>query len=70
MLNIQIDNPELEESIQQCYGDDFESIAKAFFAFIQQERIKRDIGVSITQLDSGEGIPMRAVMQEIRAKYE
>lgn len=70
MLNIQIDSPALEESIKQCYGADTESIARAFLAFIQQERIKQDIGVSIAQLDSGEGIPLRTVMQDIRAKYE
>jgi len=70
MLNIQIDNPELEQSIAQLYGDNTEPLAEAFAAFLQQEKIKRDIGVSITQLDSGEGVPLRRAMREIRAKYE
>lgn len=70
MLNIQIDNPELEQRVKETYGDDLQSIAQAFSAFIQQERIKRDIGISITQLEAGEGVPMDSVMREIRAQYE
>lgn len=70
MLNIQIDNPELERCVKETYGDDMQSVARAFSAFIQQERLNRDIGISIAQLDAGEGIPMKAAMQEIRAKYE
>jgi len=70
MLNIQIDNPELEQQVKETYGDDLQSVAQAFSAFIQQERIKRDVGVSIAQLDAGKGLPMKTVMQEIRSKYE
>jgi len=69
MLNIQINNPELEESIKQTYGDDVQSIANAFGEFIQQQRIRQDIAVSIKQLDAGEGIAMAEVMQGIRSQY-
>jgi len=54
MLNIQIDNPELEENIKQTYGDDVQSMASAFGEFIKQQRIRQDIAVSIKQLDAGE----------------
>ena len=70
MLNIHIDNPELEQDIKQTYGDDTKSIARAFFEFIRQQKIKQDIGVSIEQLESGEGIALGDVMKDIRAKYE
>ena len=70
MLNIQIDNPELERSVKETYGDDANAIAQDFLAFIQKERVRRDVGVSIAQLESGEAVPMGTVMQEIRAKYE
>ena len=70
MLNIQIDNPELEKSIKQTYGDDTKSIGKAFFDFIQQQKLKQDIGVSIQQLDDGKAIPMENVMRDIQGKYE
>jgi len=70
MLHIQIDNPELEESIKQTYGDDTKSIAKAFFDFIQQQKHKQDIGVSIEQLDEGKAIPMENMMRDIQGKYE
>ena len=70
MLNIQIDNPELEKSIKRAYGDDTQSIAIAFSEFIQQQKIKRDIGISIKQLNAGEGIPLADAIGEIRAKYE
>jgi len=70
MLNIHIDNPELEKNIKQTYGEDTKSIAKAFFEFIQQKKIKQDVDISIEQLDTGEGIPLGEVMDSIRAKYE
>ena len=70
MLNILIDNPELERSIKQTYGEDNNSIARAFAEFIQQQRVKQDIGVSIEQLDAGEGIPMAEAINDIRSKYE
>ncbi len=70
MLNIQIDNPELEQSLKQTYGEDSQSIARAFAEFVQQQRIKQDIGVSIEQLEAGEGIPLSQAINEIRGSYE
>jgi len=69
MLNIQIDNLELEANIKQTYGDDVQSVANAFGEFIQQQRIRQDIAVSIKQLDAGEGIAMAEVMEGIRRQY-
>lgn len=56
MLNIQIDNPELEQYLKQAYGENSQSIARVFAEFVQQQRIKQDIGVSIEQLEAGEGV--------------
>ena len=70
MLNIRIDNPELERSIKQTFGEDNGSLVKAFAEFIQQQRIKQDIGVSIEQLDAGEKIPLGKAIADIRTKYE
>ena len=70
MLNLQINNIELEEQLLRRFGQDTESIARAFLEFLRQERIREDIDVSVSQLAAGEGVPMRAVLQEIRAKYE
>ncbi len=70
MLNIQIDNPELENNIRKTYGNDLNSIAGAFSEFILQQKIKQDIGVSIQQLEKGEAEPLEQVMRCIRAEYE
>ena len=70
MLNIQIDNPELEKNIKQTYGEDTQLLASAFLDFIQQKRIKQDIGISIKQLDDGESLPLGDVMKAIRTRYE
>jgi len=70
MLNICIDNPELEKNIRQTYGEDTISIANAFSEFIHQQKIKQDIGISIEQLDAGEGLTLGNVMEDVRAKYE
>ena len=70
MLNIEIDNPELEENLKQLFGNNQQSIARAFAEFVQQRNIKQDIGVSIAQLDAGEGAPLHQAMQAVRRKYE
>lgn len=66
MLNIEIDNPELEESLKQLYGNNQQSIASAFADFVQQRKIKQDIGVSIAQLATGESFSLHQVMQSIQ----
>jgi hypothetical protein len=70
MLNIHIDDPELERDIRQTFGDDARSIARAFSRFIQQQRIRQDIGVSIEQLEAGESTALGDVVKDIRTKYE
>ena len=70
MLNIQINNPDLEKSLKQVYGNNTESMAQAFLQFLQQQEIQRDISISIRQLDAGEGVALSNVIQDIRLKYE
>ena len=70
MLNIEINNPELEESLKQPYGNNKQSLVTAFADFVQQRNIKQDIGISISQLDAGEAMPLQDVMQALRKTYE
>ena len=70
MLNIAINNPELEENLKQLYNNNEQLIADVFADFVRQRKIKQDIGISITQLELGEGLPLREVKQTIRKKYE
>jgi hypothetical protein len=35
MLNIEINNPELEESLKQLYGNNKQSLVSAFADFVQ-----------------------------------
>ena len=70
MLNIRIDDPELEQSLKQTFGEDTRSIARAFSRFIQQQKIQQDISVSIEQLETGESSVLADVVKDIRAEYE
>jgi len=70
MLNIKIDNPELERNIKQTFGDDVQSLSRAFAEFVKQKQVRQDIEISIKQLDDGEAIEMKDVIGEIRSKYE
>ena len=70
MLNIQIDNPELEQTLKQTYGNNANIIAEEFCRFLQQQRIRQDISISIEQLDAGHGISLNEAMKKVRAKYE
>ncbi len=70
MLNIEINNPELEENLKQLYGNNKQSLVTAFADFVQQRKIKQDIGTSISQFDAGEALPLQDVMQALRKEYE
>lgn len=70
MLSIQIDNPELEKSIRQVFGGNEDLISSAFVEFVQLQKVKQDIGISIRQLDAGNAKSLKHVMRDIRAKYE
>lgn len=70
MLSIQIDNPELEKSIKQIFGSNDDLISSAFMEFVQLQKVKQDVGISIKQLDAGHAKSLRSVMKDIRAKYE
>lgn len=70
MLSIQIDNPELEKSIKQVFGDNENIIGSAFVEFIQLQKMKQDVAISIKQLDSGNAKSLKNVMKNVRAKYE
>ncbi|MGR9117533.1 MAG: hypothetical protein ACU85E_17445 [Gammaproteobacteria bacterium] len=68
MLNIEIDNPELEANLKQLFGNNQQSIARAFAKFVLQQKIKQDVEMSIKPLDAGEGLSLTLVVQTIRNK--
>jgi hypothetical protein len=70
MLNIEIDDTEIENSIKQLYGENTVTIKNAFVEFIQQQKNKYDIGISIKELDQGESIDLATVVKEISSKYD
>ncbi|MGM0594615.1 MAG: hypothetical protein ACQETD_08770 [Pseudomonadota bacterium] len=70
MMNIRLDDPTLEESINKLFGSDERRIAQAFSEFLFHHQLKEDIGISIEQLDAGKGESLKEAMQTIRDKYE
>ena len=70
MLQFQIDDFEIEESIKEKYGENTEYLIQDFIHFLKQKRIQSDVSVSIEQLNNNEGIKISAVMEELRGKYE
>lgn len=70
MLNIRIEDPEIEKNIRQTCGNDPNVIATAFFDFVKQQKIKKDIGISLEEIADGKGIPLSEVIRDISNKYE
>ena len=70
MLNLKIDDPELENSLRQAYGNNDQSIIDAFTQFVKQQKIKRDVTISKEQVGKGEIIELDKVIEDICAKYE
>jgi len=70
MLKFQIDDSELEETIQNNFGNNTDRLVQEFISFIREKKIKEDVSVSVEQLNQGKGIPMSVVMEDLRNKYE
>ena len=70
MLNLQINDPELEQNLRQAYGNDNQSIIEAFSQFVKQQRIKQDITVSKEQAINAEVIELDEMVAPICARYK
>ena len=70
MLNLKIDDPELENSLRQAYGNNDQSIIDAFRQFVQLQKIKRDVAISKEQIKNGEVLDLDKVIDDICAKYK
>lgn len=70
MINITIDNPDIEQILQQTYGNNHNRLIKEFSQFIQAAKIKDDIGISIHQLGQGESIKLTDAFTQVKRIYE
>ena len=70
MINITIDNPDIEQILQQTYGNNHSRLIKEFSQFIQAAKIKDDIGISIRQLEQGESVKLADAFTQVKRKYE
>lgn len=70
MINITIDNPDIEQILEQTYGNNHGRLVKEFSQFIQSKKIKDDIDISIQQLEWGEGIKLADAFNRVKRNYE
>ncbi len=70
MINLQINNPELEKTIQQTFGNDNESLVLAFAEFLHKKKIQKDIQVSIQQLEQNKALTLERAFEQVRSRYE
>jgi hypothetical protein len=70
MINITIDNPDIEQILEQTYGNNHGRLVKEFSQFIQSKKIKDDIDISIQQLERGEGIKLADAFNRVKRNYE
>lgn len=69
MINITIDNPDIEQILQQTYGNNYNRLIKEFSQFIQSAKIKDDIGISIQQFEQGECVKLADAFAHVKRKY-
>ena len=70
MITIQVDNPEVESYLHETYGDNTQSMARAFAEFVHRKRVQNDITLSIQQLAEGKGVTLADAMSQLRQQYE
>ncbi len=70
MINITIDNPDIEQILQQTYGNNHSRLIKEFSQFVQATKIKDDISISIQQLERGESVKLADAFAQVKRNYE
>lgn len=70
MINITINNPDIEQILQQTYGNNYSRLIKEFSQFVQATKIKDDISISIQQLEQGESIKLADAFSQVKRNYE
>ncbi|MDO9271023.1 MAG: hypothetical protein Q7T96_18110 [Methylobacter sp.] len=70
MINITIDNPDIEQILEQTYGNNHNRLIKEFSQFIQSKKTQDDIDISIQQLERGEGIKLTDAFNRVKRNYE
>jgi len=70
MMNISINNPDIENIIQDTYGNNHKRLIEEFSQFIQTVKIKEEINLSIQQLEENKGIALSEAFKQIKQKYE
>lgn len=69
MLSIQLNNPELENFIQNEYRGDENSLMNQFVEFLRFQKIKSEVTTSIEELDRDEFIELDEAFEIATAKY-
>jgi hypothetical protein len=69
MINITIDNPDIEQILQQTYGNNYSRLIKEFSQFVQATKIKDDISISIQQLEQGESVRLKDAFARVKQHY-
>jgi len=69
MLNLQINDPELEDNLLQIYGNNKQSIIDAFSQFLQQQKIINDVIISKKQIISGDIIDIDTAFDSVIDMY-
>ncbi|MFA5019217.1 MAG: hypothetical protein WC504_16825 [Methylobacter sp.] len=70
MINITIDNPDIEQILQQTYGNNHSRLIKEFSQFVQFTKIKDDISISIQQFERGESVKLADAFAQVKRNYE
>jgi len=66
VINIIIDNPDIEQILQQTYGNNHSRLIKEFSQFVQATNIKDDISISIQQLERGESVKLADAFAQVK----
>ena len=70
MLSIQLNNHELESFIQDEFRGDEKTLMCQFIEFLRFQKIKREVEVSIEELDRDEFLGIDEAFEMATAKYE
>lgn len=69
MLTLQIENPDLEQYLEEEFHGDRNAMAQRFLEFLELQKIRRDVKASEEELERGESLSLEEAFGPVLEKY-
>lgn len=69
MMTIKINNPGAEEFLKKEFGNNSESLVQNFLEFVKLQKIRKEVALSLDELDRDEFVALDEAFQKATERY-